>query len=161
MAAASNSLIQGRISAIAIKEREFGPLRSLTEATAVIGQGIDGDIPASIQRGVTLLSLHDWNAVQKDLGVQAHWHTRRANLLIDGAGGIGHWIGRMIQVGEAVIAVRGETRPCARMDAQVAGLTRALASACRGGVHGEVIRGGRMRLGDAVTEATGVEISSP
>jgi len=47
--------------------------------------------------------------------------------------------------------IRGETRPCERMDEACPGLREALLPESRGGVFGIVLRGGEVETGDTVT----------
>lgn len=123
-------------------------MRELSEVLARLNSGLEGDLASRPERGVTLLSLRQWAEVQRELGAMLPWHTRRANLAIDGDG-LGELIGQRLRIGEVVLRIEGETRPCELMDRLHAGLKQALAAACRGGVHGHVEQGGVIRIGDA------------
>ena len=50
-----------------------------------------------------------------------------------------------------VIRIRGEVRPCERMDEAYRGLRDALAPMWGGGAWGEVLRGGSIAVGDSVS----------
>ncbi len=74
---------------------------------------------------------------------------RRANLLVRGVE-LAASEGRVLAVGSCRILVRGETRPCDRMDEAADGLQEALRPEWRGGVYGEVLEGGELSVGDPV-----------
>jgi MOSC domain-containing protein YiiM len=144
------------LAAIAVRTGRGRPMRELSEALAEAGGGLTADIRVSPNRGVTLLSRRQWQEAMRELGIELPWHTRRANLLIEGAGSLRPWIGQSITIGEIELEIMGETEPCSVMDRQQPGLRRALTPECRGGVHARVIRGGYLRVGDAVRLANAV-----
>lgn len=142
---------RGKVSAIAIRTAKLGPMREIESANVVAGGGIDGDLPVRPERGVTLISKEQWAEVTGELGADLPWHTRRANVLIDGLR-LSSLVGKRIRIGEVELAVHGETKGCAVMDALFEGLRAALKPEMRAGVHCEVIRGGRFAVGDRVVE---------
>ena len=75
---------------------------------------------------------------------------RRANVMVSGIQ-LRNMKNHVLIVGEAHILLRGEPRPCERMDEQCQGLRDALDPDWHGGVHGTVIKGGSIRVGDLVT----------
>jgi MOSC domain-containing protein YiiM len=74
-------------------------------------------------------------------------YMRRANVMVSGLPLEGSR-DRVLRLGNVRIRIHGETRPCERMDAQVAGLTEALAPSWNGGVYGVVLDYGAVRVGD-------------
>jgi MOSC domain-containing protein YiiM len=58
--------------------------------------------------------------------------------------------GRMLRVGDTVIRIYGETKPCNLMDQALPGLREAMYENWGGGAFGEVMEGGRIAVGDAV-----------
>lgn len=136
--------------AIAIKSAEGGPMIELPSAEVETGGGVVGNTPAAPHRGVTFLSSPQWDEVNRELADSLPWHTRRANFLLD-APRLGPYIGRRFRIGEALIEIGGETKPCKMMEGLRAGLLRALAPDCRGGVFGRVMEGGVLRPGAHVT----------
>lgn len=124
-------------------------MHEVRAADAVVGGGLQGDLQVSLDRGVTLISSRQWKAVTSELGVELPWYTRRANVLID-ADGLGGLIGKNVRIGAVELEIRGETRPCGLMDQLHDGLRQALVPDCRGGVHGKVVKGGTVRVGDVV-----------
>ena len=140
----------GRVDGIAIRTAKEGPMRELLVAHAVAGHGLEEDkVPVKPDRGITFLSGEKWAEVCVALGFHIPWHTRRANVLTEGLD-LATLIGRSIHIGEVEVAIIGETKPCALMDKIQAGLRNALTPECRAGVHGRVIHGGALRVGDAI-----------
>ncbi len=124
---------------------------------AVAGRGLQGDHAGGGNRQVTLMSRETWAESCADLGdPQLEPRGRRANLLVEGVHLAGS-IGRRIAVGPCVIDVVAELAPCRLMDDFRPGLRNALKPACRGGVYGRIVRGGALRVGDAVTVVAATE----
>jgi MOSC domain-containing protein YiiM len=61
--------------------------------------------------------------------------------------------GQLLAIGQAVLEVTQETQPCSVMEAAHRGLRRALKPEWRGGVCCRVVKGGWIRIGDAVDNA--------
>ncbi len=140
----------GRVISIALRCKDKGQMKEVNEAAAERDGGLVGDIAARADRGLTLIAAAQWNDVQKELKTDLPWYTRRANVLVD-AKKLGHLIGAQIKVGEVVLKVEGETKPCDLMDRLHFGLKTALKPDCRGGVHGRILQSGKIRVGDVVT----------
>ena len=139
----------GKVLAIAIRSSEGGPMREITQAAIPDAGGIEGDLPSSPNRALTLLAAGQWRQINAELGTDLPWHTRRANVLID-CDSLVHLIGKTIAIGQVRLEVLKETRPCELMDRQHDGLRRALEPECRGGVHGRILQTGRFCVGDVV-----------
>lgn len=137
----------GTIVGIAIRSAKNGPMKEIPEAVAVSRRGIEGDLPSSPARGITLISSVQWRQVIRQLGEDLPWHARRSNVLVD-APELGKLIGRKILLGSVQMEVEGETEPCGLMDQICPGLREVLIPDCRGGVHGSVVLGGRFKMGD-------------
>ena len=67
---------------------------------------------------------------------------------------------RVLRIGDLRLRIRGETRPCRRMDEAQPGLKRALSAAWRGGVYGQVLGDAEIRIGDAVFFEDGLATES-
>lgn len=74
----------------------------------------------------------------------------RANLETSGVDLL-EFVGRNLEVGEAVLFLYEPRKPCHKMDLVAPGLQRLMSNG-RQGVMAEVRRGGRIRAGDAVRE---------
>lgn len=140
----------GRVEGIFVWPVSKGDPRVLTEVEAVAGVGLAGDRKRSKKRQMTVLAAEDWAAASREVGNTAEPMWRRANLVVTGIASLGATIGSRLQIGEVVLEVLGETDPCHRMDDVWPGLRAALEPACRGGVHGAIVRGGKIRVGDEV-----------
>jgi len=139
----------GRVLGIARAARKRAPLAETEEAEVTVELGILGDVRgAKPGRQVTILFREGWEHACRDLGVPLPWLTRRANLLVEGLAVPAE--GSRLAVGEAVLEVMEETKPCSVMEAAHRGLRRALTPDWRGGVTCRVLKGGTIRVGDAV-----------
>ncbi len=83
---------------------------------------------------------------------------RRANVMVSGVP-LAHTRDRVLRIGGVRLHIRGETRPCERMDAECPGLTAALDPYWRGGVYAVVLDDGEIRVGDRVSLEVGPEES--
>lgn len=142
----------GTVTAIAVRGASGRPMQEIREVVAVAGGALEGDGEHSPDRGITLISSRQLEQVNRELRADLPWHTRRANVLVD-ADRLGDLIGRTITIGDVVVAVAGETRPCNRMDGFHPGLKAALTPDCRAGVHGRITTAGTIRVGDVVRTA--------
>jgi MOSC domain-containing protein YiiM len=128
-------------------------MREADRQTLIKGAGLATEPGRNPNRGVTLLSAEVWRAVCDSLGRDLPWHTRRANVLVEGLD-LASSIGQVLELGPARIHIHGETRPCALMDRACEGLRAALTGGCKGGVHGEVLSGGEVAVGDRAAFTT-------
>ena len=128
-------------------------MSSRSEGELIAGEGLRGSAPARGKRQVTVLSREAWRRAAAEAGEpEVDPALRRANLLVTGVD-FRETIGRTLAVGETRILIHGETKPCERMDAATPRLRESLAPAWRGGAFGEVVNGGRIRIGDPVAWA--------
>ena len=139
----------GTIRAIAARPVDGAAMAELTECQVEAGRGITTENRKSGKREVTLLSREAWAVTCRELGADVPWLTRRANFLIEGLD-LPACIGQEITLGSVRIRIHGETRPCQLMDDQHQGLRAVMVPQCRGGVHGQVLIDGIVRIGDPV-----------
>ena len=141
--------MNGRIEELWTKRAHRGPMDSVQEATLVAGQGVQGSVGRSRRRQVTILAREAWVAATEKVGRDPGPASRRANILVSGIE-LAHTRGRILLVGSCRILIGGELTPCERMDEAAPGLRRALEPDWRGGVFGQVLDGGTVRVGDVV-----------
>lgn len=132
-----------------IRPAARAPLKPVAEARAEVGTGLVGDHAGGGKRQVTLISREAWQAACRDLEAEVDPVSRRANLLVEGVE-LAQTRGRRLRVGEVLLEVAGETKPCELLDDMHLGLWEALEPDWRGGVFAKVIEGGTLRQGDAL-----------
>jgi MOSC domain-containing protein YiiM len=120
---------------------------SVQEARLVVGRGIEGNADQGGRRQVTLLEAEVWRRLTAELGSAIDPSARRANLLVEGIRLAGTR-GRRLRLGECLLEIRGETKPCERMDDALPGLREAMWPGWGGGAYAEVHEGGTIRPGD-------------
>lgn len=120
---------------------------AVNEAEAVQGRGLKNNANQGGKRQVTLIDESRWREAQDQLGIDVDPRTRRANVMLRGID-LERTNGRLLRVGECVVRIYGETRPCEQMEEAQAGLREALRPRWRGGAFAEVVTGGTIRVGD-------------
>ena len=139
----------GRLEHIWLKRFHRGPMDPTGAADVRRGAGLVGNADQGGWRQITIIAVADWDRIVEALGAAVDPGIRRANLLVSGIA-LAHTRDRVLQVGDCRLRVRGETRPCERMDAAEPGLRAALDAEWRGGVFAEVLDDGRIAVGDPV-----------
>ena len=144
----------GTVRGIAFRPVDSDRMTEIRECRVLAKRGIELENRKHGKREVTLLSAESWADTCRDLGTDLPWYIRRANILVDGVD-LASAIGRTVLVGPVQIHVHGETKPCKLMDSEHQGLRNALVPACRGGVFGQVLNDGAVRVGDRVMITSG------
>lgn len=139
----------GRVVGIYLRPSARNPVRSVESAEAIVAKGLEGDHAGGGDRQVTLIEEEKWRATCHDLGHKLSDGTRRANVVVERLS-LSKSIGGRLRLGDVMIHVIGETRPCRLMDAAAEGLQEALSPDCRGGVYGKVVEGGVVSIGTSV-----------
>ncbi|NBD15966.1 MAG: MOSC domain-containing protein [Cyanobacteria bacterium] len=139
----------GRIEAIWIKRFKRGPMDAVAAAEMVAQRGLVGNADQGGRRQVTVIDAEVWETVMMELGVNIDPAARRANFLVRGLE-LANSRKRILQLGECRIQIFTEAKPCERMDEIQPGLKRALYHHWRGGACGQVLIGGKVRIGDRV-----------
>ncbi|CAN8142029.1 Molybdenum cofactor biosynthesis protein [uncultured Thiomicrorhabdus sp.] len=144
-----------KLLGIAIHQQSRGAIAQHSIASLNIENGL-GDFRGrkNPTTSVTLLSLKSWRTACSEASdlfpLEISWIERRANLLVDDIEFSEQVIGRQLRVGQAVLQITCETDPCARMENLAKGLKAALIPNWRGGARCEVIRSGKIEVGDSV-----------
>jgi MOSC domain-containing protein YiiM len=141
---------QGRLEAIWIKRAHRGKMDGVTEATAIGGQGLEGNVDRSRRRQVTLIESEVWERLMRELDADVDPSSRRANLMVSGVR-LAETRGRILRVGGVRLAIGGETTPCERMDEALPGLRAAMRTDWGGGVFAQVLDDGIIAVGDSVS----------
>lgn len=114
------------------------------------GHGIADNANQGGLRQVTLLDRDRWTTIERDLGSPVNPLVRRANLMVRGIH-LARSRDRILCIGSCRLRIRGETRPCRRMDEACPGLQAAMDGDWGGGAFAEVLDGGEIRVGDPVS----------
>lgn len=139
----------GRLEAIWIKRAHRGPMDPVESAALVTDRGIAGNADQGGRRQVTIIEKEVWSRHMERLGGGLEPSTRRANLMISGVP-LRDSRGRILRIGECSIRIRGETKPCERMEQALEGLRETMVPDWGGGAFGTIIGGGEIRVGDRV-----------
>jgi len=140
----------GAVARIYLRPSARTPVREVTQVCALTGRGLEGDHAGGGARQVTILSEEAWEAARQDLGgLEIDPGGRRANVVVRGVV-LKESIRGGLRIGDCLIRVAGETRPCRLMDDCTPGLQKALDPDCRGGVYGRILVGGEITVGDQV-----------
>lgn len=137
------------VEALWVKRAHRGPMDAAEEVFMQERSGIEGNADRGGRRQVTLIEVEVFEALRSELSPEVDPVMRRANVLLRGVRLEGTR-GRLLALGEARLRIRGETRPCERMEETLPGLQAGLDPAWRGGAYAEVERGGVVRVGDPV-----------
>jgi MOSC domain-containing protein YiiM len=119
-------------------------------AVLEVGRGLQGNANRGGRRQVTIIAAERWAELMFALEADLDPRARRANLMISGLA-LESSRGRLLRVGGALLRIHGETRPCEQMEEAHAGLEALMCERWGGGVFAEVLDGGTVRIGDAVS----------
>jgi MOSC domain-containing protein YiiM len=137
----------GEILSIWIKRSHRGVMDAVDEAQAVAGRGLVGNADQGGRRQVTIIDEAAWRDAGAEAGAEVDPAKRRANVMVRGIS-LADSRDKLLRLGDCLIRILGETRPCERMEEAQPGLRQALRAAWRGGVFGEIVEGGALRVGD-------------
>jgi MOSC domain-containing protein YiiM len=136
-------------------------MKSVTAAQAVAGRGLDGDRyysklgtysnDAGSGRDVTLIEVEAIEALKREYKVELEPGQSRRNIVTRGVA-LNHLVEREFRIGDVVLRGTRLCEPCAHMERlTVKGAMRGLIH--RGGLRAEIVKGGPIRVGDAITSA--------
>src|SRR5258706_11771020 len=145
-----------KLHQIWIKRAHRGKMDAAARATLIAGRGLAGDANQGGTRQVTLIELERWRQLMDASRADLDTSARRANLVVEGLDLVNSR-GRMLRVGAARLVIRGETRPCERMDEAFPGLQNAMRDRWGGGAVADVVEGGEISVDDDVMWDQGSE----
>lgn len=149
---------QGTVISIHIAPTGAAPMKSVTNAKAVAGRGLEGDRyysklgtysnQAGSGRDVTLIEIEAINGLKRDYEVQLDSGQPRRNIVTRGVA-LNHLVEQEFRIGDVVLRGTRLCEPCAHMEKlTVKGAMRGLVH--RGGLRAEIISGGSIRVGDTI-----------
>jgi MOSC domain-containing protein YiiM len=145
----------GQVAGIFIAAASGAPIQPLDEVKAVAGRGLTGDRnfygegdghdPAD---EITLIAAEGLERARTDHGLDLAPGEHRRQVVVEGVDLLA-LVGRTVRVGEVEVAVLADNPGCRHLQNLVGkpvlrGLRR------HGGVRGEILRSGVLRVGDAV-----------
>lgn len=137
----------GEIVNIWIKRAHRGVMDPVAEAEAIAGRGLVGNADQGRRRQITIIDESAWREAAAETGAEVDPSKRRANVMLRGIA-LAESRGKTLRLGDCVVRILGETRPCERMEEAQPGLREALGTNWRAGVFGEIVEGGLIRVGD-------------
>jgi len=149
---------QGTVISIHIAPTGAAPMKSVTNAKAVAGRGLEGDRyysklgtysnQAGSGRDVTLIEIEAIDGLKRDYEVQLDAGQSRRNIVTRGIA-LNHLVEQEFRIGDVVLRGTRLCEPCAHMEKlTVKGAMRGLVH--RGGLRAEIISGGSIRVGDTI-----------
>ena len=139
----------GTVKKIWLKRFKRGPMDSVNEANLVTQQGIEGNADQGLNRQITIIEEEVWAGLMHQMDATLDPSTRRANLMISGLS-LRDSRKKILKIGDSRILVKGETKPCERMDEALSGLQDLMRPEWRGGAYGRILEGGTIKVGDSV-----------
>jgi len=137
----------GEIVDIWIKRAHGGVMDRVQQAEAIAGRGLIGNADQGRRRQITIIDEAAWREATAETGHDVDPSKRRANVMLRGMP-LADSRGKLLRLGECLVRILGETRPCEQMEEAQAGLRKALSPNWRAGVFGEIVEGGTIRIGD-------------
>lgn len=137
----------GEIVDIWIKRAHGGVMDPVQTAEAIAGRGLIGNADQGRRRQITIIDEAAWREAAAETGHDVDPSKRRANVMLRGLP-LADSRGKLLRLGECLVRILGETRPCEQMEEAQAGLRKALSPNWRAGDFGEIVEGGAIRIGD-------------
>lgn len=149
---------QGTVISIHITPTGAAPMKSVTNAKAVAGRGLEGDRyysklgtysnQAGSGRDLTLIQIEAIDGLKRDYEVPLDPGQSRRNIVTRGIA-LNHLVEQEFRIGDVVLRGTRLCEPCAHMEKlTVKGAMRGLIH--RGGLRAEIIIGGSIRVGDTI-----------
>ena len=153
-------MLQGNVVSINVTAKGGEPMNSVDEVRAVAGRGLEGDRyfsqdgtfskTAGGGREITLIEAEAIEGLERDYGTKIEYKDARRNIVTRGVA-LNHLVGKEFRVGEVVIRGVRLNEPCNHL----ASLTNEKVKpglVHRGGLRGEILNDGTIRVGDSIGE---------
>jgi len=148
----------GTVVSIHVATTGAAPMKSVTTAQAVVGQGLDGDRyysklgtysnQAGSGRDVTLIEIEAIEGLKRDYEIQLDPGQARRNIVTRNVA-LNHLVEQEFRIGDVVLRGTRLCEPCAHMERlTVKGAMRGLIH--RGGLRAEIVKGGTIQVGDLI-----------
>jgi MOSC domain-containing protein YiiM len=149
---------EGLVVSIHIAPTGAAPMKSVAEAQALAGKGLEGDRyfnklgtysnqPGS-GRDITFIEIEALEALQRDYQIELDPGLFRRNIVTLGVP-LNHLVDQEFRVGNVVVRGTRLCEPCSHMEKLTRkGVMRGLIH--RGGLRAEIVSGGTIRAGDTV-----------
>jgi len=148
----------GTVVSIHVATTGAAPMKSVTTAQAVVGQGLDGDRyysklgtysnQAGSGRDVTLIEIEAIEGLKRDYEIQLDPGQARRNIVTRNVA-LNHLVEQEFRIGDVVLRGTRLCEPCAHMERlTVKGAMRGLIH--RGGLRAEIVKGGTIQIGDLI-----------
>jgi len=149
---------QSLVVSLHIAAHGAAPMQSVSIVTAVAGRGLEGDRyfsqtgtysnHPSTGRPVTLIENEAIEALAREYAVHLGAGLARRNLVTRGVA-LNHLVGKTFAAGAVVLRGTRLCEPCLHLEKlTVKGAARGLIH--RGGLRAEIVKGGVIRVGDAI-----------
>ena len=150
----------GVVRYLHITPRAFLPMRSMGELRLVEGRGIEGDRymigreegfyshKPEEGRQVTLFELETLVALKRDANIELGPEEHRRNVTVEGVP-VTHLVGRRFWLGETLLEATRLSIPCRHIE-EITGKAIFDPLINRSGLNCKILRGGTIRVGDAV-----------
>jgi MOSC domain-containing protein YiiM len=141
----------GRVAWLCLRPERRGPIDVLQTVQLEAGRGVTGDRYSRKDgnRQVTLIGSENLAAISAFLGTGlVDPGVFRRNIVVEGLNLLA-LKERRFRIGEVILETSGECHPCSRME-EVLGIGGYNAMRGQGGITARVLRGGEIKVGDAV-----------
>jgi MOSC domain-containing protein YiiM len=153
-------MFKGSVVSLHVARDASVPMESKPEVQAVAGRGLEGDrysagtgrwsATAGLGREITLIELESIEALEREKSIAIAPGEARRNIVTRGVP-LNHLVGREFQVGAARLRGIRLCEPCAYLEGLTQqGILAALIH--RGGLRAEIVKGGAIRVDDAIAE---------
>ena len=142
--------MSGTLETIWLKRAKLGPMDIQTSSTLIKGKGLQNNANIGGKRQITIIEKEVWENHNQTLNINLPPSARRANLMISGLSLLNSR-GKILKIGNCLLRINGETKPCERMDELHKGLKDVMYNNWGGGAFAEVVTEGEIKPGDSVS----------